>query len=144
MTIAQACRAAIGCMVFLATPALSQTSAAPRTAIQGYDTVAYFTEGRPVKGSPTIYQDFDGRRYYFANPRHRAMFLADPDRYIPQFGANCAVLVGLGRIKAANPLYWAVVDDRLYLFARAGGPEFIAKNPGLLAKARRHWASMRK
>lgn len=144
MRIAQACRAAIGCMVFLAAPALSQTSAAPRTAIQGYDTVAYFTEGRPVIGLATIYQDFDGQRYYFSNAGHKAAFVADPDRYIPQFGANCAGLVSAGKIKPANPLYWAIVDDRLYLFANARGPEFIAKNPGALAKARRHWASMRK
>lgn len=144
MRVARALAAAVLFFVIGSASVLSQTSTEPRAAIQGYDSVAYFTEGRPVKGLPSIYQDFDGRRYYFANPRHRAMFLADPDRYIPQFGANCAVLVGLGRIKAANPLYWAVVDDRLYLFARAGGPEFIAKNPGLLAKARRHWASMRK
>jgi YHS domain-containing protein len=116
----------------------------PRVAIQGYDPVAYFTESRPVKGSAAIYEDFDGRRYHFANPRHKAMFIADPDRYVPQFGANCAALVGFGKVRAASPLYWAVVDDRLYLFARAEGPEFIARNPGVLAKARENWASMRK
>lgn len=144
MRIAQAFRAAIGVMVLIATPALSQTSAEPPAAIQGYDPVAYFTESKPVKGLATIYQDFDGRRYYFANPKHKSMFLADPDRYIPQFGANCAVAVSRGRILAGNPLYWAIVDDRLYLFAAAWAAESVKKDPGMLAKGRAHWTSMRK
>jgi YHS domain-containing protein len=123
---------------------LARASDEPRVAIQGYDPVAYFTESRPVRGSAAIYEDFDGRRYLFASQRHRTMFVGDPDRYIPQFGAYCAVAVSRGRSRAASPLYWAIVDDRLYLFAAAGAAEFIAKNPDWLAKARQHWMSMRK
>lgn len=123
---------------------LAWASDEPRVAIQGYDPVAYFTERQPVKGSPAIYEDFDGARYHFASARHRTMFLAEPDRYIPQFGSNCAGLMSAGKVKPANPLYWAIVDDRLYLFASPRGLEFIAKNPGALAKARAQWSSMKK
>jgi YHS domain-containing protein len=136
--------AAVLLCLFSGASVMAWASDEPRVAIQGYDPVAYFTESRPVKGSAAIYEDFDGRRYHFANPRHKAMFIADPDRYVPQFGANCAVAVSRGRSRAASPLYWAIVEDRLYLFAAAEAAEFIAKNPGWLAKARRHWASMSK
>jgi len=143
MKTAHACLGAVLSSLLISAPALSQTSVEPRVAIEGYDPVAYFTERRPVKGAPAIFQDFDGSRYYFASARHREMFVAQPDRYIPQFGANCAGLMSAGKIKRANPIYWVIVDDRLYLFASVRGPEYLAKNPGALAKARRHWASMR-
>ena len=55
-------------------------------AIKGYDTVAYFTEGRAVRGSAefeTLWQD---ARWHFANAEHRDMFKADPERYAPQYG----------------------------------------------------------
>jgi len=144
MRIAQTLLAAILFLVVSSASAQSQSPAEPRVAMKGYDPVAYFTEGQPVKGSAEIHHDFDGRRYHFENPKHRAMFIADPDRYIPQFAANCGVAMSRGRVRAADPRYWAIVDDRLYLFGAAGAAEFIAKNPGWLSKARRHWASIRK
>jgi len=45
-------------------------------AIKGYDTVAYFTDGRAVKGTAefeTLWQD---ARWHFANAQHRDMFKA--------------------------------------------------------------------
>lgn len=141
MRTAPALLAAIISVVVCSAPAWP---AEPRVAIQGYDPVAYFTEGRPVKGSPAIHQDFDGQRYHFMNARHKAMFMNDPDRYIPQFGANCAGLIAFGKLKPASPLHWVIVEDRLYLFSNEKGLAFLAKNPGALAKARQHWASMKK
>lgn len=144
MKTAQACLGVIFSILLVSIPALAQVAAEPRVAIEGYDPVAYFIVGRPVKGSPAIHQDFDGQRYHFANARHKAAFIADPDRYVPQFGANCAGLMSASKIKPANPLYWVIVDDRLYLFASKRGLEFVAKNPGALAKAHQRWAAMRK
>ena len=54
-------------------------------AILGYDTVAYFADGRPVKGSPDfevyVWQD---ARWRFASAEHRTLFASEPDRYSPQ------------------------------------------------------------
>ena len=33
---------------------------------------------------------YDGVRYFFANARHRDLFRANPEKYAPQFGGNCA------------------------------------------------------
>ena len=55
-------------------------------AIKGYDTVAYFTDGRAVKGTAefeTLWQD---ARWQFASAEHRDMFKADPESYAPQYG----------------------------------------------------------
>jgi len=124
--------------------AVSQVAPETRVAIQGYDPVAFFTEGRPMKGASAIHQDFDGQRYHFANAQHKAAFIADPDRYLPQFGANCAGLLMRDKVRPGNPLHWIIVDDQLFLFGGAKGPPYIAKHPGALAKARQNWEARKK
>src|SRR5439155_2846677 len=61
-----------------------------RVAIQGYDTVAYFTDGKPTKGTSSFEYVWDDAKWQFASLAHRDMFIADPDRYAPQFGGFCA------------------------------------------------------
>jgi YHS domain-containing protein len=55
-------------------------------AIKGYDTVAYFTMGKPVKGSDQFSHEWSGAKWIFANREHRDLFAADPDKYAPQYG----------------------------------------------------------
>jgi hypothetical protein len=55
-------------------------------AIKGYDTVAYFTDGRAVKGNPEVETLWQDARWHFASAEHRDMFKADPERYAPQYG----------------------------------------------------------
>jgi hypothetical protein len=43
-------------------------------AIKGYDTVAYFTDGKAVKGSREFEYVFDDARWQFSNAAHRGMF----------------------------------------------------------------------
>ena len=40
-------------------------------AIRGYDPVAYFTEGRPVKGSPEFAADYKGSKFLFSSIANR-------------------------------------------------------------------------
>ena len=55
-------------------------------AIKGYDTVAYFTEGRALKGKSEFVHSWNEATWQFASASHRDMFAADPERYAPQFG----------------------------------------------------------
>ena len=66
-----------------------------RVAIGGHDPVAYFTAGRPVKGSSSFSFPFDEADYYFASAEHQKMFSADPDRYAPQYSGYCAIGVSM-------------------------------------------------
>ena len=59
-------------------------------ALQGYDPIGYFTEGKPVQGDARIIAKHDGAVYRFASEQNRQTFLADPDKYAPQFGGYCA------------------------------------------------------
>jgi YHS domain-containing protein len=60
-------------------------------AMQGYDAVAYFTDGAPKAGSPQFQTKIDGATYYFASEANLNKFKADPSAYIPQFGGFCAM-----------------------------------------------------
>ncbi len=55
-------------------------------AIKGYDTVAYFTEGRALKGKKEFEFKYEDARWRFSNAANRDLFAADPERYIPQYG----------------------------------------------------------
>ena len=55
-------------------------------AIKGYDTVAYFKEGRAVKGQRKFAHLWNDAKWYFASESNREMFAADPEKYAPQYG----------------------------------------------------------
>lgn len=84
-------------------------------AVNGYDPVAYFTEGRPVRGKPRLQYELDGAVYRFEREENRQSFIANPHRYRPAFGGFCAYGVRTGRKFEIDPHAWQIVDDRLYL-----------------------------
>jgi hypothetical protein len=110
-------------------------------AIQGYDTVAYFTDGKAVMGSSTYEYVWDDARWQFASATHRDMFAADPDRYMPQFGGFCAGAMMSGIMIPANPKFWAIVDGKLYMVA--GDAQDIrswkANAADYIRSGNRHW-----
>lgn len=99
-------------------------------AIKGYDPIAYFTDGKPVRGLPELEYRWDDYRWQFASAAHRDMFKADPVRYAPQFGNYCAMALSLGQIVVANPENWLIRDGKLYVFGKPApaGPALFDKN----------------
>jgi YHS domain-containing protein len=47
-------------------------------AIQGYDPVAFFTDGKPVKGEVKFASKRNGAVYLFASKEHKELLNADP------------------------------------------------------------------
>lgn len=88
---------------------------ADNVAISGYDTVAYFTDGKPVKGSPEFEQVWLGAKWRFASAAHRDLFSRRPEAYAPRFGGFCAMALTAGTILKSDPEAWAIIDDKLYL-----------------------------
>lgn len=85
------------------------------TAINGYDTVAYFTAGKPVKGLDTFVADWMGAKWKFSSAEHLALFKADPQKYAPQYGGYCAFGVAKGSLVKVEPEQFTVRDGKLYL-----------------------------
>lgn len=85
-------------------------------ALDGYDTVAYFTEKQPVKGSSKFQTEYKGADWYFSSKENLDLFVNNPERYAPQYGGYCAWAVSAKNdFASGDPQYWAVVDDKLYL-----------------------------
>ncbi len=94
----------------------AQVFAVDGVAIRGTDPVAYFTEGKPVAGKKEFSHEWAGATWYFANADNRDTFLAEPDRYAPQYGGFCAWAVAAkGRLYSTQPGNWSIVGGKLYL-----------------------------
>lgn len=110
-------------------PAVHKISQTPDgIAIEGYDTVAYHTEGRPVKGRPDFTYAWGGARWNFASAANRDRFAANPEQYAPQYGGYCNMAMAKNKIKAGDPNAWAIIDGKLRLFASKKGRNNFLKN----------------
>jgi YHS domain-containing protein len=94
---------------------LVNVAGASKAAVGGYDTVAFFTDSKPVNGSPFISAEYQGATYFFATEEHKKLFTENPEKYAPQFGGFCAFGVGLGKLFPVDISTWQVRNEKLYL-----------------------------
>jgi YHS domain-containing protein len=106
------------------THATLRTSRGEDLMLLGYDPVAYFTEGKPVRGKHTLAASADGRTYYFASAEHRASFLAAPAHYEPQYGGFCSNGAPYAVKLGSDPMEFEIRDGRLFIFGDIIGHEF--------------------
>jgi YHS domain-containing protein len=99
------------------------------TAINGYDTVAYFTDNKPVKGQDAYVQTWMGAKWRFASQAHLDLFKAAPEKYAPQFGGYCAYGVTQDHLVKVEPEQFTIRDGKLYLNYDAGVQAIWAKDP---------------
>ncbi|WDI31522.1 YHS domain-containing (seleno)protein [Hyphococcus flavus] len=84
-------------------------------AVDGYDPVAYFTDGAPLKGKKQFSYEFNGAEWRFYSAENLEAFKSDPEAYAPQYGGYCAWAVSQNYIARGNPKNWSIVDGKLYL-----------------------------
>lgn len=84
-------------------------------AIKGYDPVAYFVVGKPVRGKAEYSVSHAGATWLFANAEHKSLFQANPEKYTPVFGGYCAYGVSQGYLVKIEPEAWTIKDGKLYL-----------------------------
>lgn len=109
-------------------------------AVSGYDTVAYFTEGRAVKGSPNIVSKYMGAVWQFSSTANKAKFDANPSQYAPQYGGYCSWAVSQNDTASADPTKWRIVDGKLYLNYDGDVQKKWEKDiPGFIRKANANW-----
>jgi YHS domain-containing protein len=115
------------------------------TAILGYDTVAYFTDGKPVKGQETLVSEWKGAKWKFATQEHLDLFKANPEKYAPQYGGYCAYGVATDHLVKIEPDKFKIVDGKLYLNYDAEVQETWQKDiPGYIRQADAKFQSLLK
>ncbi|HSI83960.1 MAG TPA: YHS domain-containing (seleno)protein [Candidatus Methylacidiphilales bacterium] len=109
-------------------------------ALQGYDPVGFYTEGKPVKGLATISSQYKGATYHFASKANRASFNSKPGKYEPMYGGFCAFGVCKGKMAAVDVSAFKIMDGRLMMMhdakARAAFDQDAERNREL---ADRRW-----
>jgi YHS domain-containing protein len=85
------------------------------TAIEGYDTVAYFTEGKPVEGNKKFQFLWRDANWRFASQKNLDLFKQNPEMYAAQYGGYCAWAMGEGKTAGIDPEIWHIENGKLYL-----------------------------
>jgi YHS domain-containing protein len=131
---------ALGLALPAAAGGVVNSSSFTGTAIEGYDPVAYFTEGRPVEGASAFSHDWMGATWYFASAENRDRFAAEPERYAPQYGGYCAWAVAHGYTAKIDPAAWKIVDGKLYLnYSKDVQADWTEDIPGNISKGNANW-----
>ena len=131
----------------LAAPALALSPVNQTTfggvAIDGWDPVAYFTDGMPVEGSKAYSFDWNGATWRFASAAHRDLFAQAPEKYAPQYGGYCAWAVSQGYTADIDPQAWTIDHGRLFLnYSLDVQKKWAADIPGNVAKGDGNWPKL--
>ncbi|MES9960501.1 MAG: YHS domain-containing (seleno)protein [Sedimenticola sp.] len=109
-------------------------------ALSGYDPVAYFTQGRPVKGSSKHTLEYKGETWRFSSEENRLAFERMPEKYAPRYGGYCAYAVASGYTASADPEAWSIVEGKLYLnYSKSVRDTWSRDIPGNIARADANW-----
>ena len=115
-----------------------------RAAIKGYDPVAYFTENKPVKGSKEISLEYKGAKWLFSSEENRNLFVANPEKYEPQFGGYCAYAVSQNTTASIKPNYFTIHEGKLYLnFSKSVNKRWLKDRDGYIEEAEKNWPVLR-
>lgn len=108
--------------------------------LQGYDPVAYFTQGSAIKGEERYKATYKGGTYYFASDANKKLFRKDPAKYAPQYGGYCAMAVSMGKLEEADPKMFTIHRDKLLVQRNEKAHQMFMANPDSLHdKADQQW-----
>ena len=115
------------------------------TAIDGHDPVAYFTDGKPVKGSKEFTTEYQGAEFRFSSQENLDTFLSDPEKYAPQYGGYCAWAAAQNKTAPGKPDFWALENGKLYLnFSKQVQEDWNEDRSGFITKADQNWPDLLK
>lgn len=97
-------------------------------AIRGYDVVAFFTESASVKGFDSISYNWKDALWVFSSPANRQLFIANPEKYAPQYGGYCAYGTADGHKAPTQVNTWTILNNKLYFNYNNKVKELWSKN----------------
>jgi len=112
-------------------------------AIKGYDTVAYFKENKPVKGSSKFSTQYKGANWLFSSQENLALFKADPEKYAPQYGGYCAYAVSQNQTASIKPELFTIHNGKLYLnYNKSINDKWLKEKEGYIESADENWPGL--
>lgn len=112
--------------------------------IKGYDPVAYFTTGKPVKGLKDLEYQWMGATFRFSNKENLELFKKAPEKYAPQYGGYCSYAVSQGYTAPVDPEAWDIVNGKLYLnYSKSVQKKWREKRDEYIAAADKNWPELK-
>ena len=118
-------------------------------AVSGYDVVAYHSleqvevgqrQPEAIPGLKAITTEYNGATWAFSTEENRDKFVADPEKYAPQYDGHCAYGISQGGKVPANPNLWRIIDDKLYININPAVVGFFEEDiPGFLKTGDTVW-----
>src|SRR5262245_4610896 len=103
------------CVLALLLGSAGNAFSGEKLMIKGYDPVAYFNTGKPMKGLKDFEYQWMSAIFRFSSQENLELFRKDPARYAPQYGGYCSYAVSQGYTAAVDPEAWDIVNGKLYL-----------------------------
>jgi YHS domain-containing protein len=115
-----------------------------KLAIKGYDAVAYFTTGKPVKGLKDFEHQWMGGKFRFSSKENLELFKKMPEKYAPQYGGYCAYAVSQGYTAPVDPEAWDLVNGKLYLnYSKSVQKKWREKRDEYITAADKNWPELK-
>ena len=115
-----------------------------KLVIKGYDPVAYFGAGKPVKGLKDFEYQWMGATFYFSSKENLDLFKKAPEKYAPQYGGYCSYAVSQGYTAPVDPEAWEIVNDKLYLnYSKSVQKKWKEKRDEYIASADKNWPEIK-
>ena len=119
------------------------TSLFSSKAIKGYDTVAYFTEGKPVEGKSEFTTEYKEATWLFSSQENLDLFLANPEKYAPQYGGYCAYAVSQGQTASIKPELFTIHEGKLYLnYSESINDRWLKNKEEFIVDADQNWPKL--
>jgi YHS domain-containing protein len=113
------------------------------TAINGYDSVAYFTKTAPVKGLDAHTYEWKGAKWKFSSEANLELFKNNPEKYAPQYGGYCAYGVATDSLVKVDPDQFTIHEGKLYLnYDVSIQKDWLKDIPGYIRKADARFQSL--
>ena len=130
-------------IVFAENETKPQHPARVKVMLKGYDPVAYFKQGKAVRGKPSIWSTYNGVTYFFASEADKADFEQNPKKFEPQYGGFCANGMASGRKSASDPTVFHIHKGKLYVCSTpAEMAEFKSDPDAKTSKADGNWLKL--
>lgn len=113
-------------------------------ALDGYDAVAFFTLGKPVKGSSTYAIQWKGAQWLFADKADLESFQKTPEKYAPQYGGYCAYGAAEGHKAPTEIDTWSIVGNKLYLnYNQKVKSTWVKNEAAYIETANKNWPQIK-
>ncbi len=109
-------------------------------ALNGYDPVAFFITGTPVRGTRDHLFNWHEADWLFSSQDHLDSFKLSPEKYAPQYGGYCAYGTAEGHKAPTEISTWTIVDGKLYFNYNPKVKEMWSKKRAeQIIKADKNW-----